>query len=581
MVKKNIEKDKTKDAATNKKKKTARLKATVKKAVSIKAKTDKQVKPLLRDKASIPDQNAKDNQSELEIQNKELLGKQRELKKSLKLYINLYDQAAAGYFTLNTKGIITDANMTAASLFGVTKTDLRNKLFSLYVHPDDQKLFNHQITEFFRSGIKQIFEMRLKKNDLWVQMEMAPNSKSKKPESCRAMIIDISEQKRLEEQKHKFKEQIIQNQRLESLGIIAGGIAHNFNNLLTGIFGYIELAERKADNPDVSRYLTEALNMSERAKRLTEQLLTFSRGEPSVKKTGSLFPLIKDSVQFSLKGSEIGCHFNIQENLKQCSFDINQICQVIDDITLNARQSMPDGGIIEISADNILLHNCEVASLPEGNYVKITFKDTGAGISPEIISKIFDPFFTARTTGHGLGLAASNTIISRHGGAIVVESEHDRGNSVIIYLPSITESAEQRDKKTDPGHSGDGTIIIMDDEECIRDSLSEMLMSMGYDVIHMEAGEEVISFLKDEQNSTNDISGIILDLVIPGGMGGKAAVKEINRITPDIPVFAISGYSDDPVMLNPRDYGFTEGITKPFLMAKLSEMLNRYLKKVS
>ncbi len=499
-----------------------------------------------------------------------------ELEMSRDRYLDFYDLAPVGYITLNIDGFIEEANPAAAAMLGVSRDFMSGKAFAGFIEPDDQEIFSRYQKELFEVKDNQLYFLRVKGNDdseSWIQVESIYFLDNDRP-VCRIIITDINERRRMEGEISRYKEQALQNQRLESLGILAGGIAHNFNNLLTGIFGYIELADKKANDPGISRYLSEALKMSDRAKGLTGQLLTFSRGGDTVRQNGYLYPLIKDSVKFALSGSDIASRFDIEENLYPCNFDTNQINQVIEDIILNARQAMPHGGAVDVAAGNIYLKKNEVNSLPEGKYVRISIKDYGFGMSPEVLSRIFDPFFTTRTSSHGLGLSASYSIISRHDGAMTVESEPEKGSTVNIYLPAVTEKVYHRESEADSEHSGYGTIILMDDEECIRDSLSSMLMSMGYDVLHMEQGDDVISFFR-HRNEIEKISAIILDLVIPGGMGGKSTVTEIRKINPDIPVFAISGNTDDPVMVKPQNYGFTASISKPFLMKELAEMLNR------
>lgn len=521
-------------------------------------------------------------QIELEIQNKELLRIKDELEKSREWYADLYDLSPIGYFTFNETGTILEANLTAASFLDQKRNSLNKQPFSRFLEPEDQEIFYLRQQNLFKTGKKQTFELRIKKKDrslCWVRMETILAYGKDSMLTSRAAMSDISERKIMEEEKRRIEEQIINNQRLESLGTLAGGIAHNFNNLLSGIFGYIELADRKAANPEVSKYLSEALGMRERAKRLTGQLLTFSKGGAPVKKNGYLFPLVKDSVHFSLNGTKIACRFDVDDDLYPCNFDANQICQVIDNIILNARQAMPDGGIIDVTAKNIHLDENNPVLLPEGRYIKISIKDSGVGMTHKILSNIFNPFFSTKISGHGLGLATSYSIIKRHGGSITADSKPGKGCTVNIFLPEAEYNAVPVEEIHDSAHTGNGTIIIMDDEECIRNSLSEILMSMGYDVIHMEDGNEVVKYLKESDNTGDSISGVILDLVVPGGMGGKTAITEIRKIGQDIPVFAISGYADDPVIENPAEYGFTASIGKPFLITELSELLNRYLKK--
>jgi len=521
------------------------------------------------------------HQVELEMQNFELLRIQEELEKSRLWYFDLYNSAPVGYFTLSEAGLITEANFTASSILDVNVNSLSGYSFAGFVHSEFKDIFYLRQLDLFATGISQQYDLKISKNDnssLWIRMVTTLFYGENNQPVCRAVMSDITALKFMEEEKNRLEEQTMHNRRLESLGILAGGIAHNFNNLLTGIFGYIELAARKTSNPDVSRYLNEALDMSERAKSLTGRLLTFSRGGFPLKKTGHLFPLISDSVKFALTDSDIACSFDLQDNLDPCNFDQNQIVQVINDLILNARQAMPHGGAIEISAHNVLLDNNDIADLPEGGYIRISVKDSGTGMSPETLAKVFDPFFTTKNSGYGLGLTTVHSIISRHGGSVIIESEPGEGSLVAIYLPSVLEFEPPPVQNVYSEHRGNGTIIVMDDEELIKISLSEMLKSMGYDVIQTGKGEEVLSLLKDKGNRTYKIAGFILDLKIPGGIGGKETVSEIRKILPDIPVFAISGYSEDPVIINPGEYGFTGSLGKPFRMSELAEMLNKTYK---
>lgn len=524
------------------------------------------------------------HQIELEMQNNELHRIQAELEKSGEWYMDLYDFAPVGYFTLSDKGFIIEANLTASILMGVKRKTISGQPFTQFIYSEDQDIYYLHQKNLFETGNKQLFELRLIKSDdtkIWVSMQTTLVYCVDGSFNCRAVISDITELKKLEQDKKNFEEKLILSQKLESLGVLAGGIAHNFNNLLAVIFGYVELASDKSGDPVILKYLTAALNMRDRAKKLTGHLLTFARGGTPAKKINPLFPFVQDCVQFALSGSNIASDFDIQENLWQCNFDSSQISQVIDNVILNARNAMPHGGTIDVTADNVSLNNNDIAGLPEGKHVKISIKDHGIGISPEVLSKIFDPFFTTGTAGSGLGLSTCYSIINRHDGIINIDSVQGQGTDVTIYLPAVSGISEKLIEKPDQEHKGFGTIILMDDEPYIRLSLSEILMSMGYEVILMEDGNGVLSYLNDKNNVKSEISGIILDLIIPGGMGGKAAVPGIQKIVPDVPVFAISGYSDDPIMENPQNYGFTASLSKPFGIDELSEMLSKYLLKGS
>lgn len=383
---------------------------------------------------------------------------------------------------------------------------------------------------------------------------------------------DMTEKQRLDASMQK-------TQKLESLGILAGGIAHDFNNLLTAIFGYIELAIEETKDENVSTCLSESLSNIERARALTQQLLTFAKGGSPVKKIQNLFPFVQQTAQFALSGSSVSSKFRIQESLWPCDFDKNQMGQVIDNLTINAQQAMPNGGTIEISARNIFLDVKDHISLATGNYVKLSIKDQGIGIPKEFLPRIFDPYYTTKSKGHGLGLSTCYSIINRHEGAIEVESEPGKGSTFHLYLPASIESPSHIADRSTGVHAGSGTFLVMDDEPSVRKLSKRMLESFGYKVVVKENGNDAIDFVRKEIKSNRELAGMIFDLTIPGGIGGKEAIEKIREICPITPAFVASGYSEDPIMANPDRYGFNASIRKPFTKSELSEMLDNHLKK--
>jgi len=380
---------------------------------------------------------------------------------------------------------------------------------------------------------------------------------------------DITERKKMEAS-------MLNVQKLESLGVLAGGIAHDFNNLLGGIYGYIDLAGESAKDETLSLYLSKAMNTIERARGLTQQLLTFAKGGEPVKKVGNLFPFVQETAKFALSGSNVSCVFEVPQDIWNSDFDRNQIGQVIDNIVINAKQAMPDGGTIAVTAGNVKFVQDEHPPLASGNYVRISIKDSGIGMPQEILPRIFDPFYTTKVTGHGLGLASCYSIIKRHGGCIDVESEPGKGSTFHIYLPATVGSVSSSSEASSFMHKGIGTFLVMDDEEVIRETIREMLRQFGYAVVCKNNGKEAIDFALSEIEAKRKIAGMIFDLTIPGGIGGKEAIGEIKKICPDTPVYVTSGYAEDPIMANPREYGFAASIRKPFRKAELSEMLNIY-----
>lgn len=380
-------------------------------------------------------------------------------------------------------------------------------------------------------------------------------------------------------EKQKLEEVMLRAQKLESIGILAGGIAHDFNNILGGIFGYIEMALMETTEKNVSNFLTKSLNNIDRARALTQQLLTFAKGGVPIKKIDSLFPFVKKTIEFVLSGSSVTSTFQIGKNLWTCDFDKNQIGQVIDNIAINAQQAMPNGGTIEISAENISLSEKEHPSLEAGKYVKLSIKDQGIGIPKDFLSHIFDPYYTTKPKGHGLGLATCYSIIKRHNGCIDVESEPGKGSTFHVFLPASITPISLIEKELTEKHKGNGTFLVMDDEEPIRKILKVWLESFGYSVVLKENGKDAIDFFIAEFKANRKLAGMMFDLTIPGGMGGRQAIGEIREICSNTPVFAISGYSADPIMANPEKYGFNASICKPFKMEELSKMLKKHLDK--
>lgn len=387
------------------------------------------------------------------------------------------------------------------------------------------------------------------------------------------LISNALARKRAEKEQARLEEQLHQSQKLESIGTLAGGIAHDFNNLLGGIFGYIDMAAEATTDRIAANYLAKALGAIDRARGLTGQLLTFAKGGAPVKKRERLAPIIKEMSTFALSGSNVSPRFAFASELWPCEFDRNQISQVIDNIIINAQQAMPQGGTVEITAENLRLPDKSPITLPAGDYVKIAVKDQGIGMPGDIVSKIFDPFFTTKSKGHGLGLSTCFSIINRHEGYIEVESEPGKGSTFTFYLPAAPDASAEISEAPVKVHKGSGIFLVMDDEEVIRDTIGNMLESFGYSVHYAKNGNEVIEFFKAAAGKEK-ISGCILDLTIPGGLGGRETISIIREFDQKTPVFVASGYADDPVMADPASYGLNGSICKPFKRVELAEMLN-------
>ena len=374
------------------------------------------------------------------------------------------------------------------------------------------------------------------------------------------------------------EQELLKVQKLESVGVLAGGIAHDFNNILSAILGNLNISLLDANLKDETRTLLQnAEKASIRARGLTQQLLTFAKGGEPVKETASLGDVIQDSAQFILHGTNVACHFAIPDDLWLADIDKNQISQVIQNIVLNASQATPDSGLIQINCTNIDSPAQAKAALPRNkNYVKIEIKDNGIGIPADIIERIFDPYFSTKQEGSGLGMSITHSIITQHGGMITVESQPNVGTNFTIYIPASNQEKTAKPQQSDhqAKESGKSRIMLMDDEEMVRNVIKEMLTIFGHDVVLAADGNEAIAAFK---NADPPIDLIIMDLTIPGGMGGKEAVQEILNMDKTAKIIVSSGYSNDPIMANYKDYGFSGAIVKPFQVQELTDIINKVL----
>ncbi len=394
---------------------------------------------------------------------------------------------------------------------------------------------------------------------------------------CCGVEIDITAQKEAEQENLALESRLHHIQKLESLATLAGGIAHGFNNLFAGVYGNIDLALHTSTEPKVIAFLENSLRTIDRARALTGQLLTFSKGGAPCRKPGNLAACIAESVQRALEGSKVVCSFRFADNLMNCVFDRSQIAQAIENIALNARQAMSNGGSLEVAGENCLSCGLPAVCRP-GNYVKLTFKDTGPGMSKDILEKIFDPFFSTRPGGPGMGLPTCFSIISQHDGCIEADSEPGVGSVFTIYLPATAEVQQAVPQSSDAQvRAGGGTILVMDDEEILRETIGVMLQTLGYSAVCHENAESAVRYFIDETRAGRKLAAVLLDLTIPGGPGGREVIREIRNICQETPVFVVSGYADDPVMANPQQFGFNASLCKPFKRVDLEKTLAAHL----
>lgn len=478
-----------------------------------------------------------------------------------------------GIIQSSASGDIIDANDTLLNMLGYSREDLAaGKLDWTQLTPEEFLPLDEQaIEEAKAKGYWTPFEKEYFHRDGHrVPILIGGSLYQEESEHFIVFILDLSERRRMEEDLRKIH-------NLESLGILAGGIAHDFNNLLTGITGSLDMLNRSAaDNSSERSLIGTALSAAEHAAGLAQQLLTFAKGGEPVKETVSLAPVLQDAITRSLHGSNAKTEFDLAQDAWDVEIDKGQMAQVFQNIAINANQAMPAGGTLHIALSNASLPAENDFHLEAGNYVKVSIEDEGIGMSAETMAKIFDPYYTTKPTGHGLGLSTSYSIVHRHGGHLSVRSEPDAGTAFNIYLPVATKRLQPvrtEEKHTPDADIGSGRILLMDDEPLIHETVGKMLQLLNYQVESVYDGLAAIDAYQTALNEGAPYDLVFMDLTIPGGMGGKEAIGQLLDVDPQARAVVFSGYSNDPVMANCTSYGFAAAVEKPVSMARLASIV--------
>ena len=497
----------------------------------------------------------------------------------LRDFKSIIDQSNGGIIFVSLTGKIMYVNKFFAKIHNYTVDELIGENTRIFFNPEKYdnamkdvqkiikkgKLINKEIVHLKKDGTS--FPLLI--NGVLIKDE------NENPRFTAISVIDLTEQKKIEEELQKME-------KLKSVGTLAGGIAHDFNNILTGIYGNVSLAQMNLpQNHKSTKFLLEAEKSMERAIQLTKQLLTFSKGGSPIKEDVRLSDLIREVVRFDLTGSNVKPIFNIADNLWNVEADKGQISQVFSNLTINTNQATPEGGNLYISMENIIVEDEEIVGLKAGNYVKIIVQDEGIGIAEKHLNKIFDPYFTTKQTGNGLGLATSYSIIQKHNGSIEIDSVLGKGTTFIIYLPASKLQKVKEEKRIEIVNSIDlnhkTTVLVLDDEKMICTLVTKMLEMIGFSAVTVNDGKDVVVKYQESIDKGMPFDLIIMDLTIPGGMGGKESILQILKIDPKAKVIVSSGYSNDPVMANYADYGFSGRIGKPYNMDNLKKVINEVL----
>lgn len=497
----------------------------------------------------------------------------RESEENLKITINSIGDAV---ISTNTDGYITRMNLVAESLTGWKRDDAIGKplieVFNI-INELTRELAENPVEKVMKTGTivglaNHTVLVAKDGTEYHIADSGAPIWDAKGNILGVVLVFrDVTEQLRTEQE-------LVKMMKLESVGTLAGGIAHDFNNILTGLFGNIELAKVYLSPDHKShKYLESAWRSLESATNLTNQLLTFSKGGEPIKETLSIGEVITETAHFSIRGSTAKLKTDIAPELWLVEADKGQLSQVISNLVINAEQSMPMGGTILVAANNV--------ETVDGRYIQLVVQDTGVGIPPQYLDKIFDPYFTTKNKGSGLGLATTHSIIMRHDGRITVDSHKDMGTTFTIFLPAVENPEGEAVVKSREGEHenpiSSASILVMDDEEAVREVLGAMLTKLGYEVAYSIDGREAITQYQASYEKGTPFNVVITDLTIPGGIGGQAAAQEILKINPGAKIIATSGYATNPIMANYRKHGFKGIIVKPYRIADLKEVVQQVL----
>ncbi|MGQ9669777.1 MAG: PAS domain S-box protein [Desulfosoma sp.] len=501
---------------------------------------------------------------------------QARLAESERRYRELYERSRDGYVRTDFQGVILECNGPFASMLGYDNPQEIIGVPCRDMTPPQRfdAISRNMRRQLMERGFSDKFEKQLIRKDgslLDVEVRMYLHRRpDSTPDSIWTFVQDISDRKLAEQER-------LRAQKLESLGLLAGGIAHDFNNILTGILGHISLIKHAIKNgaPAGDR-LDHVEKACLRAQELTRQLLTFAKGGAPVKKTGSLQDLIRDCTEFSLRGTPSQARFDLPEDLWLVDYDAAQISQVLQNLVINAHQAMPHGGTVTVEAQNIFVEESADLPLRPGRYVAVSVEDHGIGIPEEHMDAIFDPYFTSKKEGSGLGLPTAYSIVKRHDGHITVRSRVGQGTRVTFYLPASQQAADAAEVPENlKPFRGTGRILIMDDDPIVRDVLLAMLEHLGFESEATAEGMEALARYQQALAEGKPFDGVILDLTVPGGVGGREVVKKLKALDPHVRAVASTGYSTDPVLSQPQACGFQAGIAKPYRMEDLEKVVRR------
>ncbi len=498
-----------------------------------------------------------------------------QLRQSEDRFRELADSLPQTVFETDLNGRLTYVNRAALMMFGYSLEDFAKGVTVMdVIVPQDRVRAKQNMEDRMRgarSGHQEYTALRKDGTIFPATVHSSPIVRDDRLVGLRGILIDLTDRK-------LFEAEQLQIEKLESIGVLAGGIAHDFNNILTGILGNLSLAKMRISPTDaVYQWIDQTEKASFLARDLTQQLLTFAKGGTPVKKVISLEPLIRNSSTFAAHGVNVKVDVQFTDELRPVEVDEGQIGQLISNLVINACQAMANGGILCVIASNCTIGSNYALSLPVGDYVCVEIRDQGIGIPAEHLPKIFDPYFTTKQQGSGLGLAVAYSVVKNHGGHIDVTSTLGTGTTFTVYLPASEKAVTAPSRAATFAKTGSGRVLVMDDEEIIRSVVRSILTELGYEAVFAKEGNEAVRLYREAMDRKNSFDAVIMDLTVPGGMGGQETIREIVAIDPEVKAIVSSGYSNDPIMSDYKSYGFTDVVKKPFRVEELSETLHRVL----
>jgi two-component system, cell cycle sensor histidine kinase and response regulator CckA len=496
------------------------------------------------------------------------------LLESARTMTNILEKTTDGFFAVDSEWKLTYVNAAAEAIFGRKREELIGGVLWERFPELVGSVFQENYEKAMAEKVAIEFEASDSSGKTWYDVHAYRSNGG-----VSVFFRDISERKKSETER-------LTTSKLESLGTLAGGIAHDLNNILTVISGNIGLAQIEApvDSGSLLGFLSKAGQAAQHAAHLSSQLLTFSKGGAPLKKVVSMGELLEHSAELSLYGSNLRADFDIAVDLWKAEVDAGQIEQVVNALVLNAREAMPHGGTVRIRARNMVFEENTGAPLPAGRYVKVTISDRGPGIPKELHTKIFDPYFTTKPMGTGLGLAISFSVVRKHGGLLVLENSSAEGAVFAFYLRASEGAAKAGPEPraaSSPFHYNHQRILVMDDEEAIRELTSQLLSTLGYEVTAVPDGLEAVRLYERALRKGEHFQAVILDATVRGGMGGVATIERLRSMDPKVNAIICSGYSDEAALSEFLAYGFRGALPKPFTRSELADALQRAFETTS